>query len=211
MSVSKPKKSGDIVLPGDRLGVIEEFIPGLGTFEDEGIIFATIYGKIEIDMKNREIAVIANNQPPIGLVNGDIIIARVTSVKAKMAMVEIFHSQRKDFPIPFAAMISIRNIRQGYVDYIDEQFVQDDWIRAKVVDVSSVPIQIATDEPHLGVVRAYCRFCGAQLTLKGNKLECSDSGCHRLSKRKLANDYMNPKTIAQIIGSENKFPSKHSK
>ncbi|MHA2407087.1 MAG: exosome complex RNA-binding protein Csl4 [Candidatus Ranarchaeia archaeon] len=165
MSVSKPKKSGDIVLPGDRLGVIEEFIPGLGTFEDEGIIFATIYGKIEIDMKNREIAVIANNQPPIGLVNGDIIIARVTSVKAKMAMVEIFHSQRKDFPIPFAAMISIRNIRQGYVDYIDEQFVQDDWIRAKVVDVSSVPIQIATDEPHLGVVRAYCRFCGAQLTL----------------------------------------------
>ena len=132
MSVSKPIQSGDIVLPGDRLGVIEEFIPGFGTYENEGIIFATIQGKIEIDMKKREIVVVGDSQPPMGLVNGDIIIARVTGVRAKMAMVEIFHSQRKDFPIPFAGMIQIRNIRQGYVDYIDEQLVQDDWIRAKL-------------------------------------------------------------------------------
>jgi exosome complex RNA-binding protein Csl4 len=86
--------------------------------------------------------------------------------------------------------------------------VQDDWIRAKVVDASSIPIQIATDESHLGVVRAYCRFCGAQLSLKGDKLECSNSECHRLSKRKLANDYMNPKTLAEILTKEKKLPSK---
>ena len=211
MSTSKPIKTGDIVLPGDRLGVIEEFIPGSGTFEDEGIIFATIYGKIEIDMKNREIVVIANNQPPMGLVNGDIVIARVTSVKAKMATVEIFHSQRKDFPIPFAGMIQIRNIRKGYVDYIDEQLVQDDWIRAKVIDASSNPIQIATDESQLGVIRACCRYCGAQLSVKGNRLVCSNSECRRLSKRKLANDYMDPKTIDQILSAEKKIPSKQKK
>jgi exosome complex component CSL4 len=211
MSSTKTIKIGDIVLPGDRLGVIEEFIPGSGTFEDEGIIFATIYGKIEIDMKNREITVIADNQPPTGLVNGEIIVARVTSVKAKMATVEIFHSQRKDFPIPFAGMIQIRNIRKGYVDYIDEQLVQDDWIRAKVIDASSVPIQIATDEPELGVIRAFCRYCGAQISLKGNKLVCSNSECHRLSKRKLSNDYLDPKTIEQILAAEKKVSSTQKK
>ena len=47
MSTSKSTQSGDVVLPGDRLGVIEEFIPGLGTFEDEGIIFATINGRFQ--------------------------------------------------------------------------------------------------------------------------------------------------------------------
>ena len=54
MSVVKQTQTGDVVLPGDRLGVIEEFIPGSGTYEEEGVIFSSIQGQINLDMEKRE-------------------------------------------------------------------------------------------------------------------------------------------------------------
>ena len=40
MSLKIPEqRSGHIVLPGERLGVIEEFIPDSGTYVKEGIIY----------------------------------------------------------------------------------------------------------------------------------------------------------------------------
>ena len=41
------------VLPGDRLGVVEEFLPGLGTYEDGGTIYANFTGTARIDNKNK--------------------------------------------------------------------------------------------------------------------------------------------------------------
>ncbi len=204
MTTTKQIHAGDVVLPGDRLGVIEEFIPGVGTFDDNGVIFATIQGKIEIDMKKREITVISETQPPMGLVNGDIVLARVVSVKAKIALVDIFHSERKDYPIPFAGIIQIRNISREYVNSIDDQLVQDDWVRAKVVDASSIPVQLATDESYLGVIRAHCRFCAGKMTLVGARLICSNPECNRPGRRKIAKDYLNPKTMAEIRSLEEK-------
>ena len=38
------QKSGQLVLPGERLGVIEEFIPNSGTYTKDGIIYSKIVG-----------------------------------------------------------------------------------------------------------------------------------------------------------------------
>ena len=46
MSLKSPEqKIGHLVLPGDRLGVIEEFIPDMGTYVKDGVIFSKIVGR----------------------------------------------------------------------------------------------------------------------------------------------------------------------
>ena len=56
MSLKSPEqKSGHLVVPGERLGVIEEFIPDLGTYEKNGVIYSKIVGRSLLDLQNRRV------------------------------------------------------------------------------------------------------------------------------------------------------------
>ena len=49
------KKSGRFISPGERLGVIEEFLPGQGTFIENGVIYASIVGMLLNDQLNKKV------------------------------------------------------------------------------------------------------------------------------------------------------------
>ena len=51
----KRVKDGDIVLPGDYLGVIEEFLPGEGIIEEDGELYAARAGRVRINSEKVEI------------------------------------------------------------------------------------------------------------------------------------------------------------
>ncbi|MHA1917844.1 MAG: exosome complex RNA-binding protein Csl4 [Candidatus Ranarchaeia archaeon] len=195
MSSNGRFKPGDFVLPGDKLGVIEEYIPGSGTFEKEGTIYANTSGTVKMDMKKREIEVKIENQADIQIRNNDIILGKIVSVKAKMAYVDIYQNQDRDFQIPFAGAIQIQNIVKQYVNSIDDEIVEDDWIRAKVIDEKAIPIQLTLSEFDLGVVHSLCRFCGFPLKKQGNYMKCTNDKCRKTSTRKTAKDYENPKFL----------------
>ena len=58
MSLKSPEqKSGHLVLPGERLGVIEEFIPDAGTYVKDGIIFSKVVGRSLMDLQTRRVSV----------------------------------------------------------------------------------------------------------------------------------------------------------
>ena len=58
MSLKSPEqKSGHLVLPGERLGVIEEFIPDSGTYVKDGVIFSKIVGRSLMDLQTRRVSV----------------------------------------------------------------------------------------------------------------------------------------------------------
>ncbi|MCK5266112.1 MAG: RNA-binding protein, partial [Candidatus Thorarchaeota archaeon] len=46
-------KSGDIVVPGEQLCVIEELSPSYGTYEKDGIVYAAAPGAVSMDLKER--------------------------------------------------------------------------------------------------------------------------------------------------------------
>jgi exosome complex component CSL4 len=54
---SPQQKSGHLVLPGERLGVIEEYIPDSGTYVNEGIIYSKIVGRALVDLLNKRVSV----------------------------------------------------------------------------------------------------------------------------------------------------------
>lgn len=57
-------KSGDFVLPGDALGVTEEFVPAEWTFDDEGKIRSLVAGTVNLDNKNKRISITPKNKLP---------------------------------------------------------------------------------------------------------------------------------------------------
>jgi hypothetical protein len=45
MALKASEQNGNLVLPGERLGVIEEFIPDSGTYVKDGVIYSKIVGR----------------------------------------------------------------------------------------------------------------------------------------------------------------------
>ena len=75
----KSLKDGDIVLTGEKLGVVEEFLPDKqSTFTKDGKIFASKSGMININEKERKIEISTHQEKDRKVVRiGDIVIGSI--------------------------------------------------------------------------------------------------------------------------------------
>ncbi|MFX0132645.1 MAG: exosome complex RNA-binding protein Csl4 [Candidatus Hodarchaeota archaeon] len=179
-------KNGDFVVPGEKIGVIEMYFPGQGTYEDDGKIYASVTGSLQINKKDRVISVKRNKRTPIPEAN-DIVIGRVDTIKKQVAIVDINNNNEFDARSTFSADLHISNVSKSYVDNISDVFKPYDVIRAKVIDNKDTFFQITTASSSLGVILAFCCICGSELELRGKNLFCSR--CNRFEQRKIAKDY----------------------
>ena len=53
----------NIVMPGEKLGIIEQYLPGEGTFDDNGDIKASVLGNVKINQKMKVISVESDAKP----------------------------------------------------------------------------------------------------------------------------------------------------
>ena len=54
-----------IVLPGEKIGVIEEFLLGEGTYEEEGVIRSQVLGEARLDLERKLAVVRPRTRTPI--------------------------------------------------------------------------------------------------------------------------------------------------
>ena len=59
MSIENDK----IVMPGDKLGIIEQYLPGEGTYDDNGDIKSAVLGNVKINQKMKVISVVSDAKP----------------------------------------------------------------------------------------------------------------------------------------------------
>ncbi|NVM01621.1 MAG: exosome complex RNA-binding protein Csl4 [Candidatus Helarchaeota archaeon] len=182
----KELSNGDFVIPGEKIGVIEMYFPGPGTYEDDGKIYATVMGNLKINKRERIISVINNKKIPIPERN-DIVIGRVGMIKKQVAIVEINNNNKFNANAIFSADLHISNVAKSYVDNISDVFKPFDVIRARVLSNKDTFFQITTASSSLGVILAYCVICGSVLELRGKNLYCTS--CNRFEQRKIARDY----------------------
>jgi exosome complex component CSL4 len=178
----------ELVLPGDLLGTAEEFIPGHGTYEDNGRVYAALFGHTQIDPKARAISVRALHAiPRIG--EGDLVYARVDELKSAMAICTILASAQTNRSVPGApeGTVHISKAREGYTESLNTEFGVGDLILARVLQ-GRPAIKLTTAPPQFGVVAARCQTCHAILNLgpKGG-LRCLRCGAQE--RRKIAQDY----------------------
>jgi len=53
----RKEKNGKLVIPGETVSVIEEFMPGPGTYVDGGRVKAECIGRLRLVLKERRISV----------------------------------------------------------------------------------------------------------------------------------------------------------
>ena len=183
-------KSGDIVVPGDQLCVIEELMPSFGTYERDGIVYAAAPGQVDMNLKERSIRVVS---PGGGMklalpVKGDILIGKVTLVFDQRAEVRIARINDEDYLSGLVGELHISNVTRRYVKSMQDVLKQNDIVRAAALNTHEIPVELTLVGLELGVLYGECTRCGNPLTLTThNNMFCLR--CENRETREVASDY----------------------
>ena len=90
MTLKNDQRSGTLVVPGERLGVIEEFIPDSGTYVRDGVIYSKIVGRALMDMLNRRVSVYPLTKGPTVPKAGVTVVGQVGNAQSDNVLVRIF-------------------------------------------------------------------------------------------------------------------------
>jgi len=181
-------KPGSFVVPGDKIAVIEEFNPSVGTFEENGDIHSQLAGFIVVDSVSRTISVLRRGNRPKIPRKGVIVVGQVVTAESKFANINIFKVGKDFVENPFSGLLHITRIGRGYVKRLEDVVKPGDIIKGNVVSNKNGVCQIATIGENLGVIQADCSNCGTRLMLVGRgRLVCGN--CGKTETRKTAEDY----------------------
>jgi len=184
---SLDQKNGNIVLPGERLGVIEEFIPDSGTYVKDSVIYSKIVGKALMDLLNKRVSVypIMNGvaTPKVGA----IIIGQVGNAQTDNVLVRIFRVGNKKISGVFGGILHISDVSDRYINSMNEVCKTGDIIRAKVISEKNQIFHLATQDKNLGVLYGFCSRCSTVMNLDRYEMRCPK--CGSIEKRKTTIDY----------------------
>lgn len=179
--------SNGMTMPGDRIAAAEEYIPGPGTYEKSGVIYAAIIGKVRFNDRDKIVNVAEVKHGRV-LKPGDTVLGEVGSVTNSLATVAIGGADEGGRIIGTAetGVIHVSKITEAYTDDARKEYRPGDLVRARILQASP-SLQLTTKEPELGVLKAACGRCRLTLVNNAGRLYCDS--CERFEHRKLANDF----------------------
>lgn len=186
-SQSSRRKNGQFVVPGERLGVIEEFTPSSGTYAQDGIIYSKVTGRALLDLLNKRVSVRPVTRGVRVPRVGSVVLGQVSSVQSQNAFVRVFKIGGKRLSGFFTGVLHISDVRLRYVDSMFAVCKPGDIVRAKVISEKNKTYHLSTVDKNLGVVYAFCSRCGRMLELRRRYMFCPR--CGKVEKRKVASDY----------------------
>jgi exosome complex component CSL4 len=189
MMNAKPseQRSGHLVLPGERLGVIEEFTPDAGTYSKDGVIYSKIIGRALMDMMNRRVSVYPLVSEASVPKVGTKVLGQVGNAQSDNVLVRIFKVGPKRVSGVFTGILHISDVQDRYVDSMNDACRPGDIIRATVISEKNQIYHLSTVDKDLGVLYGFCSRCGGMLESKRYDMRCTK--CGNLEKRKTAPDY----------------------
>ena len=181
------QKSGHLVIPGERLGVIEEFIPDSGTYEKNGVIYSKIVGHSLMDLQNRRVSVYPVVSGVVVPKVGTVVIGQIGNAQSDNVLVKIFRIGSKKLSGNFGGILHVSDVSDRYVDQMSDVAKPGDIVKAKVISDKNQAFHLSTNDMGLGIVYAFCSRCGTLLEQQGYDLKCPKDG--NVETRKLAPDY----------------------
>jgi exosome complex component CSL4 len=180
-------KSGNLVLPGERLGVIEEFIPDSGTYVKDSVIYSKIVGRALMDLLSKRVSVYPlSGGVPTPKVSA-IVVGQVGNAQSDNVLVRIFKIGSKRLSGVFTGVLHISDVQERYVTSMTDVCKPGDIIRTKVISNKNQVSHLSTNDKSLGVMYAFCSRCSNLLESKRYEMRCPK--CGNVEKRKIAVDY----------------------
>jgi len=181
------RKSGQFITPGTRIAIIEEFLPGPGTYVEEGGIYSKITGYMLLDTLNKRVSVYpAVKLPKIPTV-GSIVFGIVTNVNSRSCDVNIKAIGKRKLTRSLSGVLHVSDASPQYVESMFDVCRPGDYIKAEVVSNKNRVYHLSTMDRNLGVILAFCSKCGSPLLRENRRMRCSR--CRNIERRKMAIDY----------------------
>jgi len=184
---SSGHKSGHLVLPGERLGVIEEFIPDSGTYVKDGVIYSKIVGSALMDLLSKRVSVYPLISGATVPKVATTVVGQVGNAQSDNVLVRIFKIGSKRLSGVFTGILHISDVQERYVTSMNEVCKPGDIIRTKVISNKNQIYHLSTNDKGLGVVYAFCSHCSNLLEPKRHEMRCPK--CGNVERRKIAFDY----------------------
>ena len=183
-------RQGTFVVPGDRIGVLEEFLPGPGTYVDGGDLRAANVGFLLLNLTDRRMSVFK----PARLKGaacvprpGAVVIGEAMSTQRTYCLIRIWMVGSRHLPGFFTGLLHISNVGLRVKDMFNVAR-PGDIVRARVISAKNRIRHLSTANKRLGVIYAFCSNCGELLKARPDKkLFCE--ACGSVELRKLASDY----------------------
>jgi exosome complex component CSL4 len=186
-SHSSKQKTGQFVLPGERLGVIEEFIPDAGTYVKDGVIYSRVVGRALVDFLNKRVSVFSVVEEASVPKIGNTVLGQVSNAQSENANMRIFKIGDKGLSGIFSGVLHIADVQPRYVESMFDVCKPGDIVRTEVINEKNQVYHLSTKDKNLGVVYAFCSQCGYLLESKRHLMSCPR--CGNIEKRKTALDY----------------------
>ena len=188
MSLKPPEqKSGHLVVPGERLGVIEEFIPDSGTYVKDGVIYSKIVGRALLDMLNKRVSVYPLTKGELIPKVSSTVVGQIGNAQSDNVLVRIFKIENKRLSGEFSGILHVSDVSDRYIDQMSDVCKPGDIVRAKVISGKNRIFHLSTNDKNLGIVYAFCSRCGNLLEPQRYELHCPK--CGNTENRKIAPDY----------------------
>ena len=171
----------NLVLPGDKIAITEEYEAGNNACDDAHIVRATVIGESEVDKKERLVNV--KNHKSISIPEkGDIVIGTVEAVMGSMIAVLINYINSKPVKSQVECICATRSIRKKNVALVK------DLVKLKIIGHLNGAIHATIQEPELGVLFTKCRKCGMDVKPLRDIVKCVE--CGWTDDRKLSRDFL---------------------
>jgi len=167
-------------IPGDKIGIIEEFESGKNTFEDGHNVRATVIGTVEIDKKSR-IAQIQNIRTSAIPEVDDIVIGTVAAVMSSMIAVSINYVNNIRTKSNVECICQTRHFRKKNIALVN------DIVALKIIAHKNGTIHASINEPEFGVLFTKCKKCGGKVIPMRDAIKCTE--CNWIDERKLSNNF----------------------
>ncbi len=178
------------VVPGEFVAHEEEFMPGFGTYSQDGDVYTSNIGDLEKDVKKREVRVKVKTRIPLFFKRGMTIYGRIAQMTDNIAIVDVLPAKVGQFyyiPRPVTHVLPISEVKRGYVKTMRDEFKVGDIIKAKIIGVDSYTVTLSTRALDLGVVKAFCSSCRSPLVMEKGALKCPV--CGSVERRKVSVEY----------------------
>lgn len=168
-------------MPGDDLGVIEEYIPGTHTYVEEGVIRSRILGYVAVSDSRVASVIPVKRAALIG--PGDIVAGRVVASGRGTLTVKILESNGVKLLFPCTGILYLKSGMAAVF------FKVGDLVRARVESDKNYVYHLVVNGRELGVVYAFCSRCGGFLEKKRVRQVLQCTKCGNREKRKVTMDY----------------------
>jgi len=166
-------------IPGDKIGIIEEFESGKNTFEDGHNVRATVIGTVEID-KNR-IAQVQNIRTSAIPEVDDVVIGTVAAVMSSMIAVSIDYVNNIRTKSNVECICQTRHFRRKNIALVN------DIVALRITAHKNGTIHASINEPEFGVLFTKCKKCGGHVIPMRDAIKCTE--CNWIDERKLSNNF----------------------